>query len=149
MDQVLLKIKKLGDVETPKKQTRGSIGFDLQVFFDKIDPTLQSLTLKAGQVYWLNSRLAIEIPEKYAMDILPRSSTGIKKGITLSNTVGVIDSDFRNEFIFHIKVDKDIEIQKGERLFQGVVRPNYDVQIVESDELSDTSRLGGIGSTGS
>ena len=99
---------------------------------------------------------AAEVPHGFVALLLPRSSAGIK-GIGLRNTVGVIDSDYRGEWIAHISVDEldsntrdtVLSYRRGERAIQAIIVPVRYETIELSDELSDTDRgQGGFGSTG-
>ena len=83
--------------------------------------------------------------------VVPRSSVGIKRHLTLPNNVGVIDNDYRNEiFIAFTNVgDKPEVVNPGERVAQMILLPYYLFNIEETDTLSETERgTGGIGSTG-
>lgn len=98
---------------------------------------------------------ASEIPQGYVGLLVPRSGTGVK-GVGLRNTVGVIDSDYRGEWIAHITVDEQgnnsfgdvMHFKRGERLLQCLIVPYYKAYIEVTDTLSDTDRgTGGFGST--
>lgn len=98
---------------------------------------------------------ASEIPQGYVGLLVPRSGTGVK-GVGLRNTVGVIDSDYRGEWIAHITVDEQgnnsfgdvMQFKRGERLLQCLIIPYYKAYIEITDTLSDTDRgTGGFGST--
>ena len=85
------------------------------------------------------------------MLIVPRSSTGTKKGLMLQNTVGVLDSDYRGECFLFFRNMKDtpVEIEDGERIAQVIVIPYPTLEYEEVAELQDTERgAGGFGSTG-
>lgn len=144
--------KKRENAELPFKATRGSVGADLRVYFDKEDgEQISKIVLQPNQSIKASTGIAVEIPEDYWMDIRPRSSAGIKKNLVLKNTTGVIDSDYRGEIFLFIKNDGDtpIEIENGERVAQAIILPNYDVNFVEVEKLSETSRGdGAFGSTG-
>lgn len=149
-----IKVKKIREnAELPFKATRGSIGADLRVYFDKEDgEQISKVVLQPNQSIKASTGIAVEIPEDYGMDIRPRSSAGIKKDLVFKNTTGVIDSDYRGEIFLFIKNNGDtpVEIENGERIAQAIILPNYDVNYIEVKELSETTRGdGGFGSTGS
>lgn len=148
-----IKVKKFREnAELPFKATRGSVGADLRVYFDKEDgEQISKVVLQPNQSIKVSTGIAVEIPEDYWMDIRPRSSAGIKKDLVLKNTTGVIDSDYRGEIFLFIKNIGDIpvEIENGERIAQAIILPNYEVNYIEVEELSETNRGdGGFGSTG-
>lgn len=95
---------------------------------------------------------AAAVPKGHVGLILPRSSAGAKKGLEVTNTTGVIDSDYRGEWIAYLNTKPgfpDIEFKEGERLLQIVVVPVADVYPELVEELDETSRgEGGFGSSG-
>ena len=112
----------------------------------------QDITLNAGVDNVINLGFAAEVPEGHIAMLLPRSSTGMK-GIALRNTVGIIDADYRGEWIAHITLDsicdKPITYKRGERILQAVIVPFNKVEIELSDTLSQTGRGDtGFGGTG-
>lgn len=142
-----LKIKKLkSDAKIPKRATNGSAGMDLYACIN------QSITLAPQQLTVVPTGIAIELPDNTCAAFLyARSGLGVKHGICLSNGVGVIDSDYRGEICVGLcnVSDKPYVIEPCERVAQMVIAPVLTPDIVEADELSDTSRGdGGFGSTG-
>lgn len=136
-----IKFKKLhADAKAPFQGTPGSAGFDLYA------------TTKE-QVDFYHTRfgtgIAVEIPAGHMGLVFPRSSC-YKKGMLLSNCVGVIDSDYRGEIsAVFIGTDKETCYNVGDRICQLIIVPYPAVEYVESEELSETSRGGGgYGSTG-
>ena len=112
----------------------------------------QDVTLNVGVDNIINLGFAAEVPEGHIAMLLPRSSTGMK-GIALRNTVGIIDADYRGEWIAHITLDsicdKPIAYKRGERILQAVIVPFNKVEIELSDTLSQTGRGDtGFGGTG-
>ena len=110
------------------------------------------VVLKPGERALIPTGIAIALPDSsYVAYIYARSGLAIKNGITLSNCVGVVDSDYRGE----IKVglvnlsDKDYTVTSGDRIAQMVIAPVIIPEISEVDELDETERgAGGFGSTG-
>lgn len=130
----------------PVYQTNGAVGFDLQSTIDYSLPPGERCIIPTG---W-----AVEVPEGYELQIRPRSGTAAKSGITIVNTPGTIDNDYRGELLVTLlNTDKvnTFVINKGDRIAQGVVSPILKVEFEEVDfcELSTTDRgAGGLGSTG-
>ena len=130
----------------PKRATEGSAGMDLTACID------QPVLLPKGGRALIPTGLAVALPGSHlASFVFARSGLAVKHGVTLSNCVGVIDSDYRGE----IKVglinqgDEDYTIQPGERIAQLVVMPVCCLPIEECDQLDETQRgAGGFGSTG-
>lgn len=99
--------------------------------------------------------IAVEVPEGYVMLIMPRSSMGTKTKLRMSNSIGVIDSDYRGEICAVYDNDEDVlswapsYVVEGARVAQGFVIPVPRVEFTEVDQLSKTARgTGGFGSTG-
>lgn len=94
----------------------------------------------------------MEIPENHVALLLPRSSAGIKHGVTLTNTCGVIDADYRGEWIANAILnlnEEEVFFSSGERLFQFIIVPVLTNELELVDELNETARgTGGYGSTG-
>lgn len=145
MDKVKVKIINKSRNTTPKYATIGSSGMDICANIDKsicIEP-LQRILIPTG--------LYIELPNGYEAQIRPRSGLSLKKGLTLVNSPGTIDSDYRGEIgIIMINLSKEVqEIQPGERIAQMVICKYSWVDWEETDTLNNTDRgNGGFGHTG-
>lgn len=130
----------------PKRATSGSAGLDLCAC------TENEVVLKAGERTVIPTGIAIAIENnETAAFVYARSGLGIKHGISLSNGVGVIDSDYRGEICVGLinTSSADYTIQPGERIAQLVLAPVIPAQPVEVDNLDETERgEGGFGSTG-
>ena len=138
-----LKFKKLRNVKTPTYGTTGAACFD---FYAPENVQVSRMLSNKNPL-----GLAFEIPEGYAMFIVPRSSTGLKTTLRQSNSIGVIDSDYRGEVsaLYDRLGVKDEYIKKGDRIAQGFILPVAQVEFLEVEELSETERgAGGFGSTG-
>jgi dUTP pyrophosphatase len=148
MTQVIVKLIKSDsgkDLPTPKYATPGSAGMDL--YADIQSP----LTLYKGQKLLISAGISIELPEKYEAQIRPRSGLAAKNGITVLNTPGTIDSDYRGEIkVILINLsDTDFTIERGMRIAQMIIAPVTTAYIVETESLEETKRGdGGFGSTG-
>lgn len=132
----------------PEYKTEYSAGMDIYLQEDA------TLVIGADNVIHLG--FAAEVPEGYVAILLPRSSTGMK-GISLRNTAGVIDSDYRGEWIAHIVIDQNQDnalldewhYKRGDRLIQCLIVPVKKVDIELTESISMTARgNGGFGSTG-
>lgn len=124
----------------PKRGTDGAAGFDLTAVILNVKET----TLK------YDTGIAVEIPPGYVGLLFPRSSV-CKTGLSLANSVGVIDSDYRGSisFVFYKDVPCIAPYLPGDRIGQLVIVPIPEVDFVEVEELSETERgKGGYGSTG-
>lgn len=99
----------------------------------------------------IHTGLSMELPEGYFGAIYARSGLAMKEGLRPGNCVGVVDSDYRGEFMIGLHNDSDVMrvIEPGERIAQMVVMPYLPVEFEETESLSDTQRgTGGFGSTG-
>ena len=141
-----IKIKKLSnEVLTPKYETPGSSGMDIAAYIN------EDVIINSGDKALIPTGFSLSIPQGYEVQIRPRSGLAIKKGITILNTPGTIDSDYRGEIkVVLINLSKDkFTVKNGERIAQMVVCPIEQVDIEEVRELSGTDRgAGGFGSTG-
>lgn len=129
----------------PKYATEGASGMDLCAYLDK------PVVIRPMQRALIPTGLFLEIPAGYEGQIRARSGLAIKKGIGLINSVGTIDSDYRGE----VKVplinfgDEDFTVSDGDRIAQLIIASYEKVEIVVTDEISDTARgSGGFGHTG-
>ena len=138
-----VRIRRLGDVPLPCRQTGGSAGFDLCAAEDA--------TIAAHGFGSVGTGLAVEIPPKAEAQVRPRSGLAAKHGIGVLNSPGTIDSDYRGEIrvILFNTSDQDYRVRRGDRIAQLVFSLLADVELVETDALSDTGRgPGGFGHTG-
>ena len=144
---ITLKIKRMSDTAIlPTRGSKYAAGIDL--YADIHEPFI---TIAPHQTKIIDSGIACEFPEGYFGLVLPRSSIGIKRGLSLANNSGVIDADFRDSiklaFVNH--TDHDVILERGERVAQMILLPYILYNIEETDSLSETERgEGGIGSTG-
>lgn len=139
---MIIKFKKLdGAAVMPTYATPGAACFDLY--------SARKVMVRAEDMQSVGTGIAVEVPEGYALMLYSRSGHGVKR-VSLANSVGVIDSDYRGEIKALIKNDGffAMEIHPGDRIAQGMIIPVNQV-IFEEGELSDTERgTGGFGSTG-
>jgi dUTP pyrophosphatase len=139
-------IKKLSkNISLPKYETEGSSGMDLTANIDK------PIEIKPGKSVIIPTGLALSIPKNYEIQIRPRSGLAAKNQISVLNTPGTIDADYRGELkVILINLsDKIFKIEKGLRIAQMVLCPVIKAVLKEVDELEKTKRgSGGFGSTG-
>ena len=144
MEQI--KVKKLKEhAVLPTYGSEEAAGADLYACLE------QDVTIQPGQTAFIPTGLAMEVPRGYAGLIYARSGLACKRGLAPANKVGVIDSDYRGEFIvaLHNHGAEPQQVSHGERIAQLVITPVLRVQFEETRELTDTQRAaGGFGSTG-
>jgi dUTP pyrophosphatase len=143
---VKLLIKKLQkNIILPEYKTDGSSGMDLMANVE------QTVKILPGEKKIISTGIIVAIPEQYEIQIRPRSGLAAKSGISVLNTPGTIDSDYRGEIkVILINLGKDIfEIKKNDRIAQMIVCPIIKVELEEVENLPETVRgKGGFGSTG-
>jgi len=146
MKEIQIKVLKLHqDVELPKYMTEGSAGMDVFAFLEK------DIVLRPMERVLVPTGIKIEIPRGYEVQVRPRSGLAIKHGITLLNTPGTIDSDFRGEVkIIMVNLsNEDFIIKNNERIAQFVLAKVEKCLWEESQELETSKRdQGGFGHTG-
>ena len=142
---VKLLIKKLQkNIILPEYKTDGSSGMDLMANVE------QTVKILPGEKKIISTGIMVAIPEQYEIQIRPRSGLAVKNGISVLNTPGTIDSDYRGEIkVILINLGKDIfEINKNDRIAQMIVCPIIKVELKEVESLPETVRgEGGFGST--
>ena len=139
-------IKKLDpNVEMPEYKTAGSSGVDLMANLH------EKITLKSGESCIVPTGLSISLPKDCEVQIRPRSGLAAKSQITVLNTPGTIDSDYRGEIkvILYNHGKEDFLINNKDRIAQMVLTPVIKMNFEEIEELPETIRgEGGFGSTG-
>ena len=145
-DPVTVQVKRLphgNGLELPRYATDGAAGMDIV--------SAETVSLKPGSRHAVATGLAVAIPHGYEIQVRPRSGLALKHGITVPNTPGTIDSDYRGELkVIMINHGTDaFPIERGDRIAQLVVSPVTQGAWEEVEELDDTDRgTGGFGSTG-
>lgn len=140
-----VKIKKLSEnAVIPQYQTEQAAGCDLHAVLN------ESVTLRSLERKLIPTDLSIELPIGYEAQVRPRSGLALKHGVTVLNTPGTIDADYRGN-VGVILVNLSTEpytVQPGERIAQLIITKHEHVEFEESVELSETERgAGGFGST--
>ena len=141
-----VRVKKLHpDAKLPTYGSPEAVGADLYACLESC------VTIEPGEVFWVPTGIALEVPSGCAGLVYARSSMGSKRGLAPANKVGVIDPDYRGEIkVVLLNHSKQTQIlEPGERVAQFVITPVLTPAYVEAAELSDTDRgAGGFGSTG-
>jgi dUTP pyrophosphatase len=131
--------------DLPRYETPFSAGMDVRANIT------ESITLGSLERAMVPTGLYVELPEGYEMQVRPRSGLAAKHGLTVLNSPGTIDADYRGEIrvIIANMSKEEFEIKPGERIAQLVVARHEKVEWMPSEELSSTERgAGGFGSTG-
>lgn len=144
----ILKIKKLEnfrELTLPKYETAGSAGMDLTASID------EDIIIKSGEIKLIKTGIAIALEKGFEAQIRPRSGLALKNGITVLNTPGTIDSDYRGEIcvilINHSKLD--FVVSRGMRIAQMIIAKYEQAEIISVENLDETVRgSSGFGSTG-
>ena len=129
----------------PKYETEASAGMDLRANLT------EPITLKPLERTLVKTGLFMELPIGYEAQVRPRSGLALKKGITVLNSPGTIDADYRGEIgVILINLSsEDFVIENGERIAQLVIAKYKQAEFIEVNQLSETARgAGGFGSTG-
>ena len=139
-------IKRLSrDITLPKYETEGSSGLDLAACIEK------KIEIKPGKSELIPTGLDVAIPKNFEIQIRPRSGLAAKNQISVLNTPGTIDADYRGELkVILINLsDKSFIVERGLRIAQMVLCPIVKAKLKEVETLEDTKRgTGGFGSTG-
>ena len=137
--------------DLPKYQTSLSAGCDVCAV---LDAGLYCITIDPGEIKLVNTGISVAIPEGYEIQVRPRSGIAAKHGVTVLNTPGTIDADYRGliKVILINHGDKPFEIKNGDRIAQLVLNKVEQINwipVSSKDELESTERGdGGFGSTG-
>ena len=139
-------IKKLSSgVKLPSYKTSGASGMDLMAFIKT------SVTIKPKTSCLISTGLSMAFSEDFEVQIRPRSGLAAKKNISILNTPGTIDSDYRGEIkvIVYNHGNEDFVVNNNDRIAQMILTPIIKMELEETNELPDTLRgEGGFGSTG-
>ncbi|MCX7904384.1 MAG: dUTP diphosphatase [Caloramator sp.] len=141
-------IKRLDDAKDlplPKYMTKGSVGLDLYA------NVKEDTIIFPNEIRLIPTGISVSLPDGYEAQIRPRSGLALKHGISLVNTPGTIDSDYRGEInLILINFGKEpFTIRRGDRIAQMVINKVEIAEVIEVEELDNTERgEGGFGSTG-
>jgi len=148
MEEPVLKIEVLPgheDLGLPTYATEGAAGLDLKAALQ------EPFSLKPGERGVVPTGLKMAIPQGYEGCVRPRSGLAMKQGLTLTNSPGTIDSDYRGEVkVLMINLGQEvITLKRGDRIAQLLISPVAHAQVVKVDQVDDTVRgAGGFGHTG-
>ena len=134
------------DLPLPRRETTGAAGMDLRACL------VEPMTLSPGQRALIPTGFAMALPEGYEAQVRPRSGLALKSGVTMLNTPGTIDADYRGEVsVLAVNLGSAaVTIQRGDRIAQMVIQRVSATELVEVDALPPSARgEGGFGSSGS
>ena len=139
-------IKRLHKAVTiPEYKSDGASGMDLMAFLE------ESINIKPRTSYLIPTGLSVAFSENYEIQIRPRSGLAAKNNISVLNTPGTIDSDYRGEIkiIIFNHGNKDFRVNNGDRIAQMILTPIVKMELEETSDLPETIRgISGFGSTG-
>ncbi len=143
MKKIEVKIKLSEKASVPTYATSGSSGMDIRV--------IESGVIKKNEIKLIKTGIYLEIPDGYEAQIRPRSGLALKHGITILNTPGTIDADYRGEICLIVANfgSEDFPYNAGDRLAQMVFSKVVKAELTVSDTLNETERnKGGFGHSG-
>ena len=145
----IIKVKRIHDAaRVPVRAHATDACFDI---FAVIDNDEQEVYILPGETYRVHTGIITEIPRGYHCQVYARSGMGITQGLRLANSVGIIDSDYRGEWIVALHNDSDYRrvVKTGDRVAQFMLCKNIECKLQISEDLESTERgAGGLGSTG-
>ena len=145
MKKIQVKVVREEGVQLPKYETEGSAGMDVRANIK------EAITLKSLERVMIPTGLKVAIPEGYEIQVRPRSGLAIKHGITMLNSPGTVDSDYRGELkVIAVNLSNEsYTIEPNERIAQLVLNKVEQIDFIEVAELDETERgEGGFGHTG-
>ena len=145
MNAITIKYTAKSGVVPPSYKTSGAAGADVCAFLDS------PVVIGCGERAMIPTGLCFEIPEGFEIQVRPRSGLAAKNGVTVLNTPGTIDSDYRGEIKVGVinQIGEAYTIEPGERVAQMVILPVSMMPVEEVETLGETDRgAGGFGSTG-
>ncbi len=142
-----VEIKRLdgNDLQLPSYETHKSAGMDLRACIQ------ENIVIRPGERKLIKTGISIALPENFEAQIRPRSGLALKNGITVLNSPGTIDADYRGEIgVILINLGtEDFIVERGMRIAQMVISSVVQADLIEVEELDETKRgKGGFGSTG-
>jgi len=147
-NKIAISVKKLANssgIDLPKYETASSAGMDLCAAIE------DNIVLSAGERCLVPAGFSIALPVGYEAQVRPRSGLALKHGVTVLNTPGTIDADYRGEIkIILVNLgQEDFEISRGMRIAQMIIAPVTQARFLSVENLDETERgEGGFGSTG-
>lgn len=142
-DRILIQISPEDAEMFPAKQHESDAAYDLR--------STRAMTIQPGEFAGVPTGIRMQLPQGFVAEVRPRSGLALKKGISVLNTPGTIDSGYRGE-VFAILVNhgrEPFEIQRGDRIAQLLFQRLPDTELVKVDSLDESDRgANGLGSTG-
>ncbi len=135
------------DLPIPAYATAGAAGFDLRAAVPEGAPAV----LAPGERVLVPTGFACAVPHGYEMQVRPRSGLAVKHGVSIVNSPGTVDSDYRGPLMVCLinLGSEPFAISRGDRIAQAVIAPAPQLELIEADTLDETMRgEGGFGSTG-
>lgn len=129
----------------PEYQTTGSAGMDLRAYLN------ETVSIRPLERKLIKTGLYIELPDGYEAQVRPRSGLALKQGVTVLNTPGTIDTDYRGEIgVILVNIsEEEVKVNNGDRIAQLVITQFSKIEWIQEQQLSESSRgVGGYGSTG-
>ena len=148
LPEITLEIQKCRPEAVIPTVSEGNAGIDLRVLTQNNEP---SVIIEPNEFYTFNTGLKMNIPEGYYIEVVPRSSIGIKRNLRIKNTVGVLDSSWKGETLvaIHNFGPDPVIVDNNERLCQMILHQYPKVVIKEVNEVGTSNRgENGFGSTG-
>ncbi len=144
MDKIKVKVKNTTDLPLPKYQTEFSAGVDLMAAVEK------EVVIHPGKSMLIPTGLHFAVPPGYEGQIRPRSGLALKYGISIVNSPGTLDADYRGELqiILINHGSGSFVVKRGDRIAQMVIKEVAKAEFELVEELDETERKGGFGSTG-
>lgn len=148
MANLVLNVQRLREDVILPEVTKQNAGIDLRVITDDKNP----VTIQPHKTHKFRTGIKMDIPEGFYIEVVPRSSTGVKKNLRLLNTVGVLDEGWKGETLVFVENmgEEPVTVENNERLVQMILHRVYPVQVVEVEQVGISERgEAGFGSSGS
>lgn len=146
MGKIILNVQRCRDDVILPEVTNQNAGIDLRVITDDRQP----VTIQPHETHKFRTGIKMDIPEGFYIEVVPRSSTGVKKNLRLLNTVGVLDEGWKGETLVFVENmgNEPVIVENNERLCQMILHKVHPVRIYEVDHVGTSERgEGGFGST--
>ena len=148
MANLILSVQRLREDVILPEVTKQNAGIDLRVITDDKNP----VTIQPHKTHKFRTGIKMDIPEGFYIEVVPRSSTGVKKNLRLLNTVGVLDEGWKGETLVFVENmgEEPVTVENNERLFQMILHRVHPVQVIEVEQVGTSERgEAGFGSSGS
>ena len=146
MGKIILAVQRCRDDVILPEVTNQNAGIDLRVITDDKQPVI----IQPHETHKFRTGIKMDIPEGFYIEVVPRSSTGVKKNLRLLNTVGILDEGWKGETLVFVENmgNEPVTVENNERLFQMILHKVHPVRIYEVDNVGTSERgENGFGST--